>query len=281
MRALVFACLCRSDNAQAFQQLRNLSVEATVPRLLLDEVRRYLAESFEQKPNVLDMFGGGGTIPFECASLGVNTFALDSNELSVFVQRTILTHSLAVPNGRLVQLVRTAGRRVLDSLAARTAAFFPLRGKVFGYLWSYSIECRNCGCRFLLAKRPWLSKKNGRRLALVTRNDNARQTVSIENVPEDYAATSVWTGRNGTIVCPACKTERKGFGLADTSDELIALAGLGETSGKTFLPAGEAAIPSRESLLRRRKSLFKNSHSTFRQVSLQSGRGSLTLLFTA
>jgi len=257
MRALVFACLCRSNDSDAFQQLQNLSVEASVPPLLLNQVRSHLSNCFGSPPNVLDMFGGGGTIPFECASLGANTYALDSNELSVFIQQTILTHSHAVPNNQLVCLVEETGRRVLNRLTERTADLFPLRGKVFGYLWTYSIPCQTCGYRFYLAKRPWLSKKAGRRLALVIKDDKTQQRIMIKKVSDDYSIASVWSGRNGTVTCPKCNTDRRKISLHQTNDELVALVSLADTQGKTFSTVNENAVPSRQMLLKRRRLLLK------------------------
>lgn len=256
MRALLFACLSRSTGADALQRMRDLSVGASVPPLLLKEARRCLAESYGRPPMVLDMFGGGGTIPFEATVLGANMHSLDSNELAVFVQKTILRYSQALPNGKLVRLVEQSGRHALEELKRRTAPFFPLRGKVFGYFWTYWLACRQCGYLFLLAKRPWLSRKAEKRIALVVTDGDCRQLLDIKEVDESYKMPGSWVGRNGTAACPKCGERHQSISTQEAADELVAMVGSAETRGKVFYPASDAAIPDLQTLVAARDELL-------------------------
>lgn len=54
---------------------------------VVDRASEMLRAQYETVPRVLDMFGGGGTIPFEAKHLGLDSYSIDSNQLSVFIQK--------------------------------------------------------------------------------------------------------------------------------------------------------------------------------------------------
>src|SRR5262249_52274636 len=128
MRSLAFACLCKELSDDALNTMRDLSSVA-VSQATLQAARRIIRRNFPEEPKVLDMFGGGGTIPFEAANLGARSYSIDSNELSVFVQKSVLVHAQSIEQNKLLQTLRESGNRVLERLAARTAALYPKRGE--------------------------------------------------------------------------------------------------------------------------------------------------------
>lgn len=109
------------------------------------------------------MFGGGGTIPFEAKRLGLDTYSIDSNQLSVFIQKCNMLYADSINLSEAVKLVENTGKKILTNLKRRTDWLYPLREssseELFGYIWTYRLTCPHCGEKFIISKRPWLSKK--------------------------------------------------------------------------------------------------------------------------
>lgn len=257
MRALVFASLCNDTSPDGNAVLRALPFDGEA----IEAARAMLHRQYgAHPPRVLDMFGGGGTIPAESANLGAATYAIDANELSVFIQRCNLVYSQEGKTEEITTLVREAGTRVLEQLRSDTAELFPLRartsggdqrGAVFGYLWSYRTRCPGCGYGFYLIKRPWVSKKRGRNLALVLRDAENAQQVSIERVHDDYEIASAFIGRSGSVRCPRCEQTTGDLSIKRCDDQLVALVTPAPKSGKEFIPVEDGALPAPGAIARR------------------------------
>jgi putative DNA methylase len=245
MRALVYASVCEDESESSIDTMEGLANGLGSPDLLFEQGRS-LVKSNGDRPRVLDMFGGGGTIPYEASLLGAESHSIDCNELSVFLQRSLLVHSRSVPAEQLAAMVRVSGDRVLKRLADKTRPLFPLRDKGFGYLWSYSLECSSCGYRFSLMKRPWLSKKRGRQLAFSLEMNSSGDQVEFCEEKEGYKLATRWIGRSGKAACPKCHTVHESISIADCEDELLAQIVPGEKVGKEFEQVTEVALASSE-----------------------------------
>jgi len=268
MRALAFASLAREGNREADKVMRELAFASSPEAQVIVDARRLLRSQFNGAPKVLDVFGGGGTIPYEAALLGAEVSALDYNPLSVFIQKSNLEFAqdaLSVLGlTDLMAVVRESGTNALTRLQEKTSDLFPLRETagskgVFAYFWTYELECGECGYKFLLMKRPWLSRKAGKLSALAVTNGQDRQSVTIQtdgNEDESESSNPVWPGRNGTACCPRCKKEHKNPSIQHCSDALIALGELLK-KGKDFRSSTENAIPSTQYLEARELALLK------------------------
>lgn len=249
MRALVFASLSKSVDENSFDLLSRLCADTGSEERVLEKAREQLRREYRGAPTVLDMFGGGGTIGLEALRLGAKAVSIDANELAVFLQKSNLVYSQSLDTGDRIALLEDSGTRVLRQLERDTAEIFPLRSSaafdetesVSGYLWSYSFKC-SCGFRYLLSKRPWLSKKRNRNLALVIRSDAAQQTVCIEQVPEDHEQPLVWNGKARITICPKCSRENE-IGVQLCQDELLVEITSKRGDGKEFALARKDACP--------------------------------------
>ena len=242
MRALVFSAIATGDDPVSRPMLQQLAISSVLPPIVLDDVRNTIKGMWPQPPRVLDMFGGGGTIPFEAATLGADTYSIDSNELSVFLQTTLLHDSVRVRN--LSSIVSSSGDAVLKRLEKATSELFPMRDTAFAYLWTYAWKCSNCQYKFLLTKRPWLSKKGKKRLAIEAVRGEKQDEIVIKDVSEEYEFNSAWTGRNGTVTCPKCQTVCKSISTATATDELVSLICHAPGTGKRFTAADSDALPA-------------------------------------
>ncbi len=259
MRALLFASICKDSSDLAEDILKQLST-TSLNQNLLKNIRKYLRSQYRSNPKVLDMFGGGGTIAFESNLLGFDTFSVDINELSVFIQKCNLVYAKSVVGLDVEKALRDAGQRVLNKVKADTEWLYPLRKKydeaIFGYLWSYSIKCEDCGYKHYLIKRPWLTKKKGRNIAFVVKNEENSQTVDIEKVSNDYKYPSSWVNRSGSIKCPKCGSVTSGVDIKKCNDEMLALIMTIPKQGKSFIIAEENAIPSIENIRSKEQQLL-------------------------
>lgn len=250
MRALAFASLCRTTNKSAVDLMSRLGSESLPDKNDLMASSRTLLTQYGAKPKVLDMFGGGGTIPFEAGILGADSYSIDANQLAVFIQRSLLTDAVSIGD-RIQERVLQSGTRVLEKLKEKTDWLYPQRAKSaaspLGYFWSYELDCESCQKPFLLLKRPWISRKKGRNLAFVLVHGTDYQDVKVEKVADDYKLASNWSGRNGQVECPHCHHIVEKATVKNARDKLIA-ACLPLNPGKSFRVADENDIPNEDKI---------------------------------
>ena len=270
MRALVFASVCKDRSAGAAQILNEL-VSPKISAAVLNTAKSYIAGGYKRPPRLLDMFGGGGTIPFESNILGIDTYSIDINELSVFIQKCNMIYSkqanLKIKSADSVKfdalsiedIIKNSGRNILNALKAKTGWLFPLRNKyneeVFGYLWTYSLNCPYCRYKIYLIKRPRLAKKS-KNTAFAVYNGRRSQKVKIESVAHNYNFSSAWAKRGG-VKCPCCGKTIGNLNIKNCKDELIALIQKKPTAGKLFLPAEGDALPALKEIKKTENMLLK------------------------
>jgi putative DNA methylase len=225
-----------------------------------------VANGYASSPKVLDMFGGGGTIPFEASNLGADAYSIDSNELSVFIQRSILIHAQSIPPATLHKLVRSSGSRILERLKQESASLFPRRSECGTYLWSYSTACRKCNYRFYLSKRQWFSKKKGKCLGFELVNGSTSQRISFTKHKSDTAETA-WVGRNGSIKCPKCGNIETAD-IRNCKDELVSIVSSQSGEGKTFSPDIEGAVAAEALISDTEQSALDTLHADLPQSVL-------------
>lgn len=250
MRALLFASICKSDRPEAVEIMQLIS-DNFVEQGILEKARQMLVEGYSSIPKVLDMFGGGGTIPFEAKNLGFDTYSIDANELSVFIQKCNLIYKNGIDTTIADNILQESGNKVLSRLKADTDWLFPMRVKsnelLFGYMWTYSMKCVECGYKFYLTKRPWLTKKNEKSIAFVLTNDEDEQNIAFKRVAKDYSLNYNWDGKSSTI-CPKCGKTHSNISIKKCKDELVAMIQVNPEGGKLFLEVEDNVIPSNESM---------------------------------
>ena len=284
MRALTFASLMPDNGEEVEHVLRGLAFANSSNAEVIDDAQRLLKSQYVGGPKVLDVFGGGGTIPYEAALLGARVSALDYNPLSVFIQQSNLVFLQdAISELGLAELVRVsrdAGTRVLATVRDRTDDLFPLRRNrgekgTFAYFWSYRLHCEECGYEFLLMKRPWLSRKAGKFIGLTVTDGSLRQSATIKDFDDgdEAPATTAWQGRNGTACCPRCGRQHRNPSIQKCSDVLVAVGELLKP-GKAFKSAPKSVVPSDEYLEGRERQILKTHDLRLPRVGYLGGRES-------
>lgn len=159
--------------------------------------------------SVVDPFAGGGSIPFEAARYGCDTYA---NELNP-VATAILQATVVVP-GELGpvfgKVISDWGNMWSDRVRTRLEPFFPIEkiGDRPAFIWAHTVPCPTTGRPTPLAPDFWLARgKSGRDVAVALEVDRAGGTFTLKIVEGAYAAQwgsrstykrgaaeSIWTG---------------------------------------------------------------------------------------
>lgn len=218
------------------------------------------ARSGSQKtPVILDLFAGGGSIPFEAMRLGFDTFA---NELNP-VASAILQGTLGVIHDFGADLsldIAHWGGRWAESVQHRLDPFFPqsLGARIAGYIWVFCVPCPTTGRATPLAPNLWLVRTPSGAGDAAVRLEVAGETVAPVVVEGSMAAhygdratykggvgTSIWDknttfdgkyirreaseGRGSYLLLAVAVEEGKGRTFrAPREDELQALAAAGQ-----------------------------------------------------
>lgn len=146
----------------------------------------------EGRPEILDPFAGGGSIPLEAQRLGLKTYASDLNPVAVLINKALLeipprSNGFAPVHPKdpgtllsggqwpravgLAEDVRYYGSRLRDEAYRRIGANYPnphhrdgRQATPIAWIWTRTVTCSNPACRaeMPLARSFWLGKKKGK-----------------------------------------------------------------------------------------------------------------------
>lgn len=114
-----------------------------------------------EKPVVLDMFSGGGSIPFEATRLGLNPLANELNPVACLSQEGTL--NVPVKHGlHLLKKFHNVVDMINHQINEELSEYFPKKqGEEFlAYIWVRSVKCPHCGFETPLTPNWWLDKGN-------------------------------------------------------------------------------------------------------------------------
>ncbi|MEW6380671.1 MAG: DUF1156 domain-containing protein [bacterium] len=283
-RATNYAALIPApENVDEWNKQREFIIEfskweKSLSRQLIDKAREDILKANGGKPpKVLDLFGGGGTIPLEALRLGCETYSNDVNPVAVLIQKCTLEYpqkygrskDIKADKGKkliwanplqnsLLEDVKKWGKWVLDEEEKEIGRFYPTEadGAIpVGYIWARTIPCQNltCSAEIPLMRQFWLAKKEKKKIALFPYVEGGEVRYKIvgdgyEKIPDGFDPS------NGTIskavaTCLACpsvvddKTTRKLFREGKSGQRIIAVVlHKPSTSGKRYRIATDKDI---------------------------------------
>ncbi len=224
-------------------------------------------------PKLIDVFSGGGAIPFEAMRLGCEVEANDYNPVSWFILKGTLEfpfkfRGMSWPllkefekdkQRKLIELkdqkgltfhVKYWATRIHENLITEMRSYYPSTTgkKLLAYIWSRAIPCQDPKCRgsIPLMKSFELSTKKNYKRSLKPIIDSQQKVIRFEIIqpkPGEEVKNNFWTPK-GTINCPFCGIEiskeyikKCGFeddaGRKKISEQLIC-AVIGDEDGKDF-----------------------------------------------
>ncbi len=236
MRLLIYATVCKNTSKKNVEVMNQLSV-LNGNEKLLEKARQFVKEGYARTPKILDMFGGGGTISYEALNLGLDSYSIDSNELSVFIQKAHLQYRNDMKEEDFIAILKKSGERVLNHLKKLTAPIFPSRNQKNGkqttnYLWAYSYPCKHCGGQFSLSKRFWLSKKKERQAFIDIGETLAGPIFHIKKGKTAKNQTN-WLKKSNVLQCPHCQNKVSNISVKKAK-EILVVEVVKEKIGKSF-----------------------------------------------
>jgi putative DNA methylase len=199
-RVTAFAALIdsKSDNQDLKEFLIKISkLKNPIEHNVLKEIK-YKLKKQRKEINVLDPFGGGGSIPLETSRLGCNTTTVDSNPVATFLLKTTLEFPLkfkksdnnedqTIGTSQLMFEVNKWADFVFSESKNILSEFYPTEkngNEVFTYIWARVIKCQNptCGKKIPLFSQYMLSKK--RNISLYP--DKSSEEIKFKIVGGDY-----------------------------------------------------------------------------------------------
>lgn len=110
--------------------------------------------------SVLDVFAGGGSIPFESSRLGFKTFSAELNPVASLLQESIF-NSVGIFDFH--KKLRKSGEGIIENLKLKYLKYFNING-VFPYVvyCSKTAKCLNCKSEIDLKRLKYLSKRKNK-----------------------------------------------------------------------------------------------------------------------
>jgi len=224
--ALLSAGETEADRDELLDLLRSVTRWGSENGPNIEKLRRLIREAYGGRaPRLLDMFAGGGAIPFEGLRLGCEVTAVDYNPVAWFILKCALDYPsrlagqdwpLPIEDGTLVQTkrgdleahVRYWGGIVLAKAREALRQYYPaVKGLTpVAYLWARTIPCQDphCGIPVPLLRTFWLCRKGEKRRALKVTPSEAGVTFRVFSpaTDDEVAARGIVFGTG--VTCPKC-----------------------------------------------------------------------------
>ena len=198
-------------------------------------------------PKVMDMFAGGGAIPFEAMRLGCEVSASDYNPVAWFLLKCTLEYpqrlagkTASLPdlnlsekpdlkNGDLADHVRLWGQWVLENARKELRQYYPVidNKPTVAYLWARTIPCQDpqCGATIPLLKTLWVCKKAEKILKNTPENRDRPDFLRVKKTKKQTKV--VINGKRALKLCPDRETKRIRF-------EIFAPKNVGDVGNSTM-----------------------------------------------
>jgi putative DNA methylase len=141
---------------------------------------------------LLDVFGGGGSIPFESARLGLKTYSSELNPVASLLQETIFN---SFNKKNFADVLEKEALKIIEETQNKLSKYYLINGITpYTIFWSKTIECKNCGKETNLSRLKYLSKRKGKEITIpneseVSSNDftcrHCQNSISFRDI-KDY-----------------------------------------------------------------------------------------------
>ena len=104
-------------------------------------------KTFENPPKVLDLYAGGGSIPFEALRLGCETYANEYNPVAALIEKCLLEFPQKFGPKLSKNFLRWIDW-VYSEVKDEVGKFYSSEDNSFitSYLWARTISCQNPAC---------------------------------------------------------------------------------------------------------------------------------------
>ena len=221
-------------------------------KTLSELIRDLGIRMFGKVPTVGDCFAGGGSVPFEAARMGMNTYASDLNPLACLLSWAGL-NILSLTGGEIQEL-KSFQTEVFDSVADQINEWGIEKNEegwmAKYYLYCHESKCPHCYAVVPLAPSWWVSKKTGT-VALLRYNEleNNFNIDIIQNATKAQIeeAKTLITIKNNGLWCPKCQnlTPIPLLRHDDIDERGNPISGLRRWNNQDFVPKAEDVFQER------------------------------------
>lgn len=125
----------------------------------LARLQELLADTWRDRPDILDPTAGGGSIPYAALRFGLGTHANDLNPVSA----AILDAGVRIPaecGSSLTTDIEAFGRKLVDRITQRLDTYFPSgpHERITNYIFARTVACPRTGRTVPLSPNWWLSR---------------------------------------------------------------------------------------------------------------------------
>lgn len=154
-----------------------------------------------------DCFCGGGSIPFEAARIGCDTYASDLNPIAGLLTWADLYICGAKDPSEIIKFLSGTYARLKEYVEDLGVEVNERGDRAFGYLYCLETKCPECGWTIPMLPTMALGIRAGRYVAKLIENDGSYYVevegeVSAETLQK---AQNECTIKNNSLVCPHCK----------------------------------------------------------------------------
>ena len=241
----------------------------TKAKSLTELVRKLGIRKFGKVPTVGDCFTGGGSIPFEAARIGLNTYASELNPLAGLLTWAGL-NILSLPDDEIHKL-KDFQEKVFDAVAKQVEEW-GIEKNENGWMAKYYLYCNETTCPHCKANVPmapswWVSKRTNT-VALLRYNKanhnfdiDIVQSASTDQINE---SVNLITIKEDSLWCPKCSNSTPIAVLKHDDIDLNgnAVYGLRKWEENEFLPRPDDVFQERLYAI---KYLKKKGNKTWEQ----------------
>ncbi|WP_305768152.1 anti-phage-associated DUF1156 domain-containing protein [Candidatus Epulonipiscium viviparus] len=221
IEAAVFATLSYDEKLKYCsrpEHLKNISEESwsainkhlgTSATSIAELVEQLSVAKYGRVAKIGDCFAGGGSIPFEAARVGADSYAADLNPVAAMLNWANF-NILGASDAEVTQ-IKAFQKQVYDDVVAETERLGIDRNehgdRALNYLYCIETVCPECGVKVPLSA-SWIIGNNITRTVaqLKLREDNTYDIeIKMNATKDEMAAAKIGTLVKSKLVCPACK----------------------------------------------------------------------------
>ncbi len=180
------------------------------PMSISSALEHFLGKIQRDSPlKALDPFAGGGTIPFELANAGFETYATDLNPVALLINKATVEYPIIFKNEMksvMLPAIQKYARIIYTKLQEQLGEFFSnpedKDEEILWYVWARQISCPHCGLKIPLLKSLILDEKC--RFAILPILPNSLENKEIQFKIGWFEKETKRDGfyKKGSVVCP-------------------------------------------------------------------------------
>lgn len=188
MRSLLILEMLKRKNQLPEVEANLISDTNPTPKVFKKFAEEHNTPDFK----VLDVFAGGGSIPFESSRLGFETFSAELNPVASLLQETIFESVEIIDYS---EKLRKSGDIIIEKLNEKYSKYFNINDDIPYVIYcSKTSKCVNCNTEIDLKRLKYLSKRKNK----IVYFDE------FENLIESTEDNTVNEKKTG-FECPKCK----------------------------------------------------------------------------